>query len=176
MKNKSTRISLFVLILLLVSCAKNKCDNGEQDKKETGIDCGGACEPCATDPIAYPENGSYGLNILYDSIDTCAINTNYSLCADISLGQSLKIVFTNNSTAPLSAVWFYVLGSEQNFSATSYNESTFTQEFTSTSTGHLDLNMEFGSMEPGANGIANIKVYENNSTTVTWEKNIYWFY
>lgn len=37
---------LSVIVIFLVSCNKNHCTNGVQDANETGVDCGGDCQPC----------------------------------------------------------------------------------------------------------------------------------
>jgi hypothetical protein len=47
MKNKALIYFLsLAMVGLLLSCQKHHCHNEVQDENETGIDCGGDCEPC----------------------------------------------------------------------------------------------------------------------------------
>lgn len=41
---------VFIDNVSLVPAAEDPCNNGVQDGDETGVDCGGSCEPCATPP------------------------------------------------------------------------------------------------------------------------------
>lgn len=58
-------------LLILASCGNdddnnpNHCNNGIQDGNETGVDCGGSCDPCSTTSSYYVKGNLDGLNFDY---------------------------------------------------------------------------------------------------------------
>ena len=188
-------LMVFVFGLVLLACKESRCSNGEQNKKEDGIDCGGPCEPCGTCSdgvknqdeeeidcggtcamcdIKYPAQGHYGVNVLDETTTHFLIDTQYSQHAELPNGTSLKVVITNTSADIGSTLWFYNGGSEINLIISAYNESTGVQTFESEAeAAEVDLNMSFGGMGGGP-GSAIVDIYENESATPTRTKNITW--
>lgn len=82
---KTYRISLFAFaicsVLFFASCNEaednvinqSTCVDGEQNGDETGVDCGGSCEPCNTGDIDF--SGTY---LLEDSLGRPAVNVIFS--------------------------------------------------------------------------------------------------
>ena len=75
--------------------------------------------------IDYPESGSYGQNIL-DLNRTQYSGEYYSLSANLSNGTTLTIKITALS----SGIWYYALGSGQNWTISDFDFDTNTQYFT----------------------------------------------
>jgi len=113
--------------------------------------------------ISYPTNGSYGPNILSDSVTTikAGSSNHYSMKANLPAGTSLKIVIKGG-------LWFYVaLPVPTNWTANIYNETTKMQEFTVTESNKAnDINMFF------QQGNITIEYYENGATTPTRTKQL----
>lgn len=147
--------------ILLLSCEKEPeptCSDGIQNQEEVYTDCGGPCSPC---PINYPENGSWGSNLLYGNQDTLYLSpSNYSLKADVPPGSSLKIQVTSVS----GDMWLYGTNSGWEIS-TPTNSQTF--EVIDAGTANVILNLSNGS------GTAVMDYFENG-TSVTKSKVIVW--
>ncbi|MBL1279203.1 MAG: hypothetical protein COA33_002985 [Fluviicola sp.] len=134
MKIFSPFFIVLTLFLLFSSCKKNKS-------------------------ITYPIAGEFGENIMVkttgDSLSS--INT-YSLTAELGKKADLKVVITNQSLS--NEIWFYT--SANGWSISEYSSSK-TQIFTSSSSGTIDLYMEF---VPGPGtylgGKCQVDIYENS--------------
>ena len=167
--------------LVIVSCKQEKCTDGKQNKKETGIDCGGECAPCATctdgilnqdeveidcggtcEPcgMKYPESGAYGVNV----VNASAFNVtpgDYSMRAGVPVGSSLKIIMYNVS----GGAWFWALGTNTNCII---SEITSSQSFEAPASGIMQVQISLS-----GSGTALIQYFENsNSETKT--KTISW--
>mgnify|MGYP000406640133 CR=1 FL=1 len=91
--------------------------------------------------IEYPASGSYGENIL-DLEKESYIGENFSLASNLAKGTELKIKIT----ALEAGIWFYALGSSNNWSITQFDNVTKSQYFTAIdSDKSCDLNMLFDS-------------------------------
>ena len=70
-------LSLLIVILLLTFSCKKKnddvdlCKNGFKDIGETGVDCGGSCDPC---PVVYLPNAYMKLNGIAVSFENKTIS------------------------------------------------------------------------------------------------------
>ncbi|MFT3751646.1 MAG: hypothetical protein QM800_01830 [Paludibacter sp.] len=113
--------------------------------------------------ITYPTNGSYGPNILSDSVTAIGAGSNNhcSMKANLPTGTSLKIIIKGGD-------WFYVaLPAPTNWTVNAYNFTTKTQEFTVTESNKAnDINMYFLA------GNITIEYYENGATTPTRTKQL----
>ncbi len=110
--------------------------------------------------IDYPSSGLYGDNIL-DTLKTNYSEEEFSLAANLSNGAELTIKIS----ALGEGVWFYALGTKQNWIISNFNESTKSQEFTAINTDQkCDLQMELFS------GQYRIEYFEFNSGSATREK------
>ncbi len=115
--------------------------------------------------IEYPETGLYGKNILSLS-DTIYNGEFFSLAANLAEGTSLKIKIKGYD----SAIWYYSLGSSNNWSITGFDFNTKSQEFTAIESGHsCDLKMLFDGgkflieyFEMGASSPTRIKTITKN--------------
>ena len=118
--------------------------------------------------ITYPNTCSNGENILaMNNYDTLSTLSDYSLCADLGKKATLKVIVTNLSTeAPGTPepVWFYT--NENGWSVSEYVNKQ--QTFMSTSTGTIDLLMQFGGV-----GKCKIEIFENDSL-VPKIKTLFW--
>ena len=182
---------LLSTLLIAVSCKQESCSDDEQNQNETAVDCGGVCDVCPTCtdgiknqdetdvdcggvcglcPIAYPQSGFFGANILYTPVDSFAVDTDYSMRAELPAGTSVKIKIALLTTIPGPSLWFYAMGSDENLMITPYNETTNEQYFQSISTGFIELNMTFH-----GGGTAKVEIFENNATTATFTKEITWY-
>jgi hypothetical protein len=91
--------------------------------------------------IVYPATGSYGVNIL-DLEKESYSGENFSLASNLAKGMELKIKIT----ALGSGIWYYALGSSNNWSITQFDDVTKSQYFTAIdSDKSCDLNMLFDS-------------------------------
>ncbi len=109
--------------------------------------------------ITYPENGAYGINILNKG-NTDFSSEEYSLAANLGRRANLKIKIISTS----NGIWFYAVGSENNWTISSYNG---TQTFTSVNKGDkCDLYFLLHS------GAYLIEYYENEDSSPTYTKSI----
>jgi hypothetical protein len=112
--------------------------------------------------IDYPEEGLYGKNILSLN-DTIYGGDYFSLAANLAEGTSLKIKINGFD----SAMWYYAVGSSNNWSITQFDYETKSQEFTAIESDHsCDLNMLFD------NGKFLIEYFEMGATSPTRSKTI----
>jgi len=132
-----------------------------------------------TSLVKYPETGSYGKNVLcltgtqYNSgFENC-----YSLSAEIPADVTLKVIITSLSADTIDIpasdttsatqqitykVWYYEVGTQQNWSITDYDFDEGTQTFTAIGSGiTTDLKIF---LEPGK---FQIDYYEMNATIPT---------
>jgi hypothetical protein len=123
--------------------------------------------------IEYPATGLYGDNMLNlsDTLYYGDNNTSCSLAAILQKGASVKIKITSLAAAAqdtgISAkpLWYYAMGSSNNWNITVFDFNTYTQYFTSIeSDATCDLNMFFDK------GRFLIEYYEMNSATPTRRK------
>jgi len=93
-----TFILLSFLSLALISCEKDDdpdnpdepiptCVDGEQNGDETGIDCGGACDPCTTSVVEDKAN----IQKTFDDMVGCMQNISDSRGIDVFFREFLKI-------------------------------------------------------------------------------------
>jgi hypothetical protein len=143
MKNAMNFLAVLTLIFLTLGCNK-------QEKLA----------------ISYPTNGLNGINVLAltsDSLEVAPVN--YSMNAVLGEKAQLKIVITKLASPSSNSVWFYDAMTDGwiggDFDGTS-------QEFISTKTGNIDLDLEFQGQ-----GTCRIDYYEN-SKTVTKSKVFSW--
>lgn len=158
---------LIVPFLLITSCKKETCADGIKNQDETDVDCGGVCSLC---PIDYPANGHYGINILDASTTTFYLAPDYSLHAELPIGTSVLIVFTNTSSNVLSELWWYQPSTNVNLIVSQYNETTGVQSFESEA-GALEIDLSMSFM---GSGTATVDVYENGATVKSRTKLINW--
>lgn len=118
--------------------------------------------------ITYPNACSNGENILTKNTnDTVSNQSDYSLCADLGKKATLKVIITNLSTVVLGTpepVWFFT--NENGWTVSEYVNKQ--QTFTSTSSGTIDLLMQFGGV-----GKCKIEIFEND-TLVPKIKTLFW--
>lgn len=112
-------------------------------------------------PNNYPESSAYGLNILYDGLDTLIADEPYSMTATIPEGSSLKIIIRNG-------MWYYSITSKENWTISKYSGE---QTFEVSESGRLsNLNIFFD--QAYRQGNLTIEFYENGSETPTNIKKI----
>jgi hypothetical protein len=134
--------------------------------------------------ISYPQTGTYGFNVLYLSGNQYAsgMDKSYSLAAGLPENISLKIKLTalsadtvlipsTDSTASYlqitPKIWYYGFGSGVNWSVSTFDTSTSTQEFTSIEPGKTcDHKLHF------EKGKFLIEYFEMNSATPTRTREI----
>ncbi|MFC2087628.1 hypothetical protein ACFLSA_05675 [Bacteroidota bacterium] len=138
MKRVIKLISLIFLITLITSC----------DDEDSSV-------------IEYPENGSYGKNLLYlKENDTIYAEQEYSLAVNLSHDASLKIVFRNGN-------WEYNSSSAINWNISNFDESDSSQTFISIQNGiNCDLSMRFH-LDLKKTYIVDIEYYEDDSINPT---------
>lgn len=125
-------------------------------------------------PIAYPETGINGDNILSlaKTTYTGGLDLTHSLAAQLASGTSLKIkissIFTYGDTGlVIKPLWYRSLGSEINWSVSDFDIDNYTQTFTTIESGKsCDLKMYFET------GSFLIEYYEMNATLPTRTKTI----
>ncbi len=122
----------FIALFLIISCNKDTatCTDGVKNQDEVDIDCGGVCSAC---DIEYPETGAYGYNILHGTDTIVVTEENSSMTAIIPQSSTLKIELKLLSGED----WFYA--SEQNWSVSSFSNSS--QTFTNVNPGTCDLEL-----------------------------------
>jgi hypothetical protein len=145
---------------------------------------GNSCkkEVVVNDEITYPATGQFGDNILSMQDSAQVVSGTYygpipyySLCADLEEDAELKVIITNltnNDTVTSSArygTWFLTTENTRGMLFNSYDEQTHSQVFESSKIGLNDLEISFN-----ASGSCRIDFYENNSTTVTLSKILFW--
>jgi hypothetical protein len=80
-----TVFTLFVgFALSLSSCEKSSCDDGIQNGNETGIDCGGDCDPCASCIDGIQNGNETGIDCGGDCVECFDCFSNY--CTYLSGG------------------------------------------------------------------------------------------
>jgi hypothetical protein len=115
--------------------------------------------------IEYPSSALNGLNILDLNNITYINNTNYSLSASLPNDCiNLKIKISKNN-GNCNGCWYYNLNSIQNWSITTYDFNTNSQEFTNSDL-NTDLNLFF------EQGTYQIEYFENDHILPTRTKNI----
>ncbi len=156
-----------VLIAVFCSCKKETCNDSVQNQDELEVDCGGVCGYCS---IEYPETGHYGLNILNEVNSIFAQGTSYSLHAQFTSENSLKVTFDNSSSDINNMIWWIEGGSEINYAVSGYDDVNGIQTFESWSNSiESDVNISFS-----GSGSALLEIYENGSDSPTKTKNISW--
>ena len=167
---------------MLVACKKPSCDDGEQNQDETAVDCGGVCSACATCSdgilnqdevqtdcggscapcdIYFPNEGSYGTNLLNADSVTFQQDGIYSLRAEIPEGSTFKAIIYNVS----GGTWFWALGTNTNCVI---SDLTSSQTFEALGSGIMQVQIQLGGP-----GTALIQYFEN-STGETKTKTISW--
>jgi hypothetical protein len=134
--------------------------------------------------ISYPQTGTYGFNVLYLSGNQYAsgMDKSYSLAAGLPENISLKIKLTalsadtvlipsTDSTASYlqitPKIWYYGFGSGVNWSVSTFDTSTSTQEFTSIEPGKTcDHKLHF------EKGKFLVEYFEMNAATPTRTREI----
>ena len=128
-----------------------------------------ACAPDPISTISYPPAGAYGDNILLPTKMTYGSRTN-SLTAVLPKDKKVKIVITGKTVSAASrlyGVWYYAVGTQNNWALGSFDASAFTQQFTSVNGGVAsDLKMDFD------NGTYQIDYFENGATIASASKTI----
>lgn len=112
--------------------------------------------------ITYPALGSFGSNVLHDTVSVVEQGKSYSLKANLPTGNKLKVVIKNS-------LWHFVaIPAPLNWTYTTYNEATKYQEFTVTEAGKPnDLDIRFATK-----GKVLIEYYENSALVPTKTKEI----
>lgn len=167
--------------LAVSSCNNESCADGKQNQNETGLDCGGACEPCATCsdgilnqdevavdcgggcdpcPINYPETGTYGTNILNENVLTLAAG-DYSLRAEVPQGSTFKVILYSVT----GGLWTWTLGTNTNCII---SDATSSQSFEAAAAGLMQVKVSFS-----GTGSCYIQYFENSAgetkgKTITW--------
>jgi len=122
-----------------------------------------SCNYTFTNYVTFPDNGLYGINVLNAKDSIFTIGGNYSLCANVPEGTSIKIYAPEDTTAiayETSSVDGWV------------DISPPWRTFLSTKSGLIDLHV-YTITQSGNPGILTLYFYENNSTTSTRTKTIY---
>ena len=116
--------------------------------------------------IQYPETGFYGDNILMKGKTEYTTEGN-SLQAKLPEGKKLKIVITGLSSTDQTGLWYYLVGTSNNWAISKFDFSTYTQVFQSIDGGlTCDLSMKFDK------GTFRIDYYENDMSFPTYSKDI----
>ena len=116
-----------------------------------------------TNIIEYPENGAYGPNILFKD-STEYLNGDYSLCAILPEGSSLKVKIAGED-------WGYPVSQDfSGWETSSWNSVESSRFFTAKKTGEINLKIMF--FVPFKTTIIKIYIYENGDTEPTWTKEI----
>ncbi len=115
--------------------------------------------------ITYPELGSFGINVLSDTVTTLIPSQHYSMKAELPQGTSLKIIIKGKKN-----IWYYVaIPSPQNWTVSSYNDEINGQIYTvNQSNVSNDLCFSVGDIAESLT----IEYYENNASTPTKTKKI----
>ena len=125
-----------------------------------------SCDDEDEPEIQYPETGFYGDNILMKEKTEYTAQGN-SLQAKPPGGKRLKIVITGLSATDQTGIWYYHVGTSNNWAITKFDISTYTQVFQSIDGGQTcDLSMLFDV------GNFRIDYYENDAVSPTYSKDI----
>jgi len=119
-----------------------------------------------TNYITYPEFSTYGENILYNNKNEFYTYKEYSLAADIPIGNSLKIIIKGG-------LWGYevIPNGPINWEVSEYSFSALTQTFTSIESGKsCDLKISFDHTTTGDS--ITIEYYENEAENPTKIKKV----
>src|SRR5574344_777067 len=123
--------------------------------------------------ITYPATGQHGVNILSDEVteiqmlDEVPFDVRLSMKAEVPAGLSLKIVLRDGN-------WYYDVNSVINWTISTYNSTSKTQEFVVTNSAVAsDIKIGFfnADFEPPTGSIF-IDYYENGATTPTRTKEL----
>lgn len=116
--------------------------------------------------VQYPENGSYGQNILrMQPGDSLLSGTNYSMCAEIGKEAQFSIKVTN--LTPAKGGWKFDFPG--NWVINDYNQQKNSQSITCTNVGNNDI--QFSS--ENTTGSIKVDFYEN-STLPSFSKTFHW--
>ena len=125
-----------------------------------------SCDDEDEPEIQYPETGFYGDNILMKGKTEYTAEGN-SLQAKPPGGKKLKIVITGLSATDQTGLWYYHVGTSNNWAISKFDFSTYTQVFQSIDGGQTcDLSMLFDV------GNFRIDYYENDAVSPTYSKDI----
>lgn len=120
--------------------------------------------------ISYPETGLNGDNILALSKTTYSSAGYCSFAAQLDKGATLKIKITSlssDTSKTSKSYWYYVLGSSINWVISDFNQTTYSQTFTSINASQsCDLKMQFDG------GTFLIEYFEMNSLIAIRQKTI----
>lgn len=112
--------------------------------------------------IEYPSESPYGINILNEDIDTLIAMKEYSMSANVPIGNTLKIVLRGG-------IWGYYPFKNENWDISDYTNKS--QSFTVKNSGELsDVKIIFD--PPSEQGDLTLEYYENGATTPTKIKKI----
>ncbi len=128
-----------------------------------------ACGPDPLPVISYPPTGAYGDNILLPTKTSYTTRAN-SFTAVLPKDKKVRILITgktSSNTGGLNGVWYYSVGTQNNWSQGSFDVATYTQTFTSVNGGLTsDLKIEFDK------GTFQIDYFENDVATPSATKTI----
>jgi hypothetical protein len=145
-------LRLTILLPVLFACNKN-------------LDCPGNC------PFEYAETGNHGVNILAGSQDAIVGIGDFSFTVDKPANKSLKIRLELIS----GNVWFYVMGGEDGWDVSTYDESNGQQSFTLKGGGESDLHFNLAhSPDPSVVGGQFYIHYYENSSEISRTRKIIW--
>lgn len=122
-----------------------------------------SCTYAFTNYVTFPDNGLYGINVLNTKDSVFTDGGNYSLCANLPIGTSIKVYAPEDTTAIA-----YETSSVDGWADVSPPWRTFR----STKGGLIDLHVHTITQN-GNHGILTLYFYENNSVTPTRTKKIY---
>ncbi|MCB9224450.1 MAG: hypothetical protein R2780_06295 [Crocinitomicaceae bacterium] len=143
------------------------CDDGIKNQDEIEIDCGGVCNPC---DIYYPQQGTYGLNILHADSNMTLYDEIYSFRAEIPEGSTLKLELLNN----YGQQWLYAVSNNTGWVISVYDSGTQTQTFESDGSAIADVYISLHLLT-GNTGPCSFTInYYENGTSITKSKVIYW--
>jgi len=116
--------------------------------------------------IEYPESGTHGLNIL-DKNKTSYAAGIYSLNANLPKKSIVKVKISGLN------YYFHTPQNNTGWEYSLFDETDNSRTFTSVKSGKIDFKVQFeyNADNPALN-LTEIAVYENNSTEVTWAKQI----
>jgi hypothetical protein len=118
--------------------------------------------------ISYPAQGTYGPNVM--GLSGSIAIADYSLAAVTPATEPVRFHFTWTGDPSMAGIWYY--SDVINITATSFDSSTGTQDFTVVDPGNpSDLHLSFRGNTPGS---ARIDVYEGDAQVITTTVNISW--
>ena len=134
-----------------------------------------SCDHEENEPIIYPETGFYGDNILFQEKTTYSKREN-SLQCKLPSGKSITIkitgktvVFSNGGLVPSipSGIWYYDPGTINNWAVTNWDNTTYTQTFSS-----IDGGLTCAAKMMFDKGTFQIDYFENGSSSPSLTKTI----